>query len=63
MLKGYNYLIVVIDRLTKYIHLIPITTKIIAPQLVPLFIGHVIINHRMLKYITSDRDKLFTSKF
>jgi hypothetical protein len=61
--KGYNYLIVVMDRLIKYIHLIPTTTKIIAPQLVPLFMGHVIMNYRMPKYITSDRDKLFTLKF
>jgi hypothetical protein len=63
MLKGYNYLMVVTDRLTKYIHLIPATTKMTAPQLVPLFMGHIIINHGMPKYITLDRDKLFMSKF
>jgi hypothetical protein len=54
---------VVMDRLTKYIHLIPMTTKIMAPQLVPLFIGHVVMNHGMPKYITLDRDKLFILKF
>jgi hypothetical protein len=63
MSKGYNYLMVVMDRLIKYIHLIPTTIKMTAPQLVPLFMGHVIINHGMLKYITLDRDKLFISKF
>jgi hypothetical protein len=63
MSKGYDYLIVVIDRLTKYIHLIPATTKITAPQLVPLFIGYIVMNHGMPKYITSDRDKLFMLKF
>jgi hypothetical protein len=63
MSKGYNYLMVVTDRLMKYIHLIPATTKMTAPQLVPLFMGHIVMNHRMPKYITSDRDKLFTSKF
>jgi hypothetical protein len=31
MLKGYDYLMVVTDRLTKYIHLIPTTTKMTAP--------------------------------
>jgi hypothetical protein len=25
--------------------------------------GHIIMNHRVPKYITLDRDKLFTSKF
>jgi hypothetical protein len=54
---------VVTDRLIKYIHLIPMTIKIIAPQLVLLSIGHVIMNHRMPKYITLDRDKLFILKF
>jgi hypothetical protein len=63
MSKGYDYLMVVTDRLTKYIHLIPATMKMTAPQLVPLFMGHVVMNHGMPKYITLDRDKLFTSKF
>jgi hypothetical protein len=34
-----------------------------ALQLVLLFIGHIVMNHRVPKYITSDRDKLFTLKF
>jgi hypothetical protein len=63
MSKGYNYLMVVTDRLTKYIHLIPATTKMTAPWLVPLFMGHVVMNHRMPKYITLDRDKLFMLSF
>jgi hypothetical protein len=63
MSKGLDYLMVVIDRLIKYIHLIPANTKMTAPQLVPLFMGHIVMNHRVPKYITSDRDKLFTSKF
>jgi hypothetical protein len=63
MSKGSDYLMVVTDRLTKYIHLIPTNTKMTAPQLAPLFMGHIVMNHRMPKYITSDRDKLFTSKF
>jgi hypothetical protein len=31
MSKGYDYLMVVMDRLTKYIHLIPATMKIMVP--------------------------------
>jgi hypothetical protein len=63
MSKGSDYLMVVTDRLTKYIHLIPANTKMTAPQLVPLFMGHIVMNHGVPKYITLDRDKLFTSKF
>jgi hypothetical protein len=63
MLKGYDYLMVVMDRLTKYIHLIPVTMKMTVPQLVPLFMGYVVMNHGMPKYITLDRDKLFMLKF
>jgi hypothetical protein len=63
MLKGSDYLIVVTDQLIKYIHLIPANTKMIAPQLVLLFIGHIVMNYRVPKYITLDRDKLFTLKF
>jgi transposase InsO family protein len=63
MSKGSDYLIVVTDRLTKYIHLIPANTKMTAPQLVPLFMGHIVMNYGVPKYITSDRDKLFTLKF
>jgi hypothetical protein len=54
---------VVTDRLMKYIYLIPANTKMTAPQLVPLFMGHIVMNHGVPKYITSDRDKLFTLKF
>jgi hypothetical protein len=31
MLKGSDYLMVVTDQLTKYIHLIPANTKMTAP--------------------------------
>jgi hypothetical protein len=63
MLKGLDYLMVVMDQLMKYIYLILANTKMTAPQLVPLFMGHIIMNHRVPKYITLDRDKLFTLKF
>jgi transposase InsO family protein len=62
-LKGYNYLMTVTNRLTKFIHLIPITTTMTASQLASLLMGHMIVNHGMPRYIISDRDKLFTSKF
>jgi hypothetical protein len=62
-LKGYDYLMMVTNRLTKFIHLIPTMMTMMASQLVSLLMGYVIVNHGMPQYITSDRDKLFTSKF
>jgi hypothetical protein len=46
-LKGYNYLMMVTNRLIKFIYLIPTTTIMIASQLASLLIGYVIVNHRM----------------
>jgi hypothetical protein len=45
--KGYDYLMMVTDRLTKFIHLIPMMTKMMASQLASLLMGHVIVNHGM----------------
>jgi transposase InsO family protein len=61
--NGFDTITVITDRLTKYIHLIPTKETMNAPQLAHLLLTHIITNHGMPKYITSDRDKLFTSKF
>jgi len=61
--EGFDTITVITDRLTKYIHLIPTKETMNAPQLAHLLFTHIITNHGMPKYITSDRDKLFTSKF
>jgi hypothetical protein len=61
--NGFDSITVITDRLTKYIHLIPTNETMDAPKLAYLFLTHVITNHGMPKYIISDRDKLFTSKF
>jgi hypothetical protein len=61
--KGYDYLMTVTDRLMKFIHLIPTMMTMTASQLASLLMGHMIVNHGMPRYITLDRDKLFTLKF
>mgnify|MGYP002717984364 FL=1 len=61
--KGYDAITVITDRLTKYIHLVPSKMTMTAIQMAELFLGNIVANHGMPKYITSDRDKLFTSKF
>jgi hypothetical protein len=62
-LKGYNYLMIVTNRLIKFIHLILIIIIMTASQLASLLIGYIIINHRIPQYIILDRDKLFILKF
>jgi transposase InsO family protein len=61
--EGFDTITVITDRLTKYIHLIPTNETMNSPELARLLFTHIITNHGIPKYITSDRDKLFTSKF
>jgi uncharacterized protein (UPF0248 family) len=58
-----DYLVVILDRLMKYIHLKATKTTMIVKEIVIIFTNTIIMNHRVLKYITLDRDKLFTSNF
>jgi hypothetical protein len=61
--NGNDYLANITDRLTKYIHLVPTKITRTAEGMADLFVKHIVMNHGVPKYITSDRDKLFTSKF
>jgi putative transposase len=53
---------VVVDRLTKYSYIIPTTETIDAKAMVSLLFRYIFANHGTPEKITSDRDKLFTSK-
>ena len=59
--EGNNMIMVVVDRLTKYIYMIPITEKIDAKAIVNLLLKNIFANHGTPSKITSDRDKLFIS--
>ena len=60
---GHDTILVVVDKLTKMVHLIPATGRCSAEELVKLFQQHVWKLHGLPHVIVSDRDKLFTSKF
>ncbi len=60
---GYNYLWVIICRLTSNVHLIPIKTTTNALELAFIFLREVVRLHRLPHSIVSDRDSKFTSKF
>lgn len=53
---------VVVDWLTKYSYIIPITETINAEIMVFLLFRYIFANHGTPEKMTSDRDKLFTSK-
>ncbi|WVZ80935.1 hypothetical protein U9M48_028368 [Paspalum notatum var. saurae] len=53
--KGYNSIRVVVDRLTKVAHLLPIRRE--------LYISRIVCLHGVPKRIISDRGSQFTSRF
>jgi hypothetical protein len=54
---------VVVDKLSKYVHLIPTTKTCTAEEAARLFITHIFQYHGLPRSIISDRDPRFTSKF
>src|SRR5882762_3610459 len=62
-LKGYDYLWVVICRLTSMVHLTPMKTTIKASELASLYVKEIVCLHGLPDTIVSDRDSKFTSKF
>ncbi|KAK1429741.1 hypothetical protein QVD17_11959 [Tagetes erecta] len=61
--KGYDTIWVVVDRLTKSAHFLPIKEAISSEKLAEEFIKEVVTRHGMPVSIVSDRDTRFTSKF
>ena len=53
---GYNSILVVVDRLTKIVHFIPTTEKMLAEELARLFRNNVWKLYRLSKSIILDRE-------
>jgi hypothetical protein len=60
---GYDSILVIVDRLTKWSIFIPTTTRLNSPKLAQLIIDHVISQHGVPVSIVSDRGSKFTSRF
>jgi transposase InsO family protein len=60
--SGYDSIWVIVDRLTKVAHFIPIKTTYSGPQLAELYMSRIVCLHGVPKKIMADRGTQFTSK-
>ena len=61
--QGKSTILVVVDRLSKYSHFIPISHPYTAVSIAQIFFEHIFKLHGMPKSIVCDRDVTFTSSF
>jgi transposase InsO family protein len=59
----YDMILIIMERLTKYMVLVPFRSNYTAQDLAQVFFREVVMKFGLPKEIISDRDKLFTSKF
>jgi hypothetical protein len=60
---GYDSIWVIVDRLTKVAHFIPVKTTYSGAKLAELYMSRIVCLHGVPKKIVSDRGSQFTSKF
>jgi transposase InsO family protein len=61
--KGYDSIWVIVDRLTKVSHFIPVKTTYMDSQLAELYMARIVCLHGVPKKIVSDQGSQFTSRF
>ena len=61
--NGNDSVLVFVDKLSKYVVLVPTSSSLTAEECSRLFIKHIFQEKGLPKRLVSDRDKLFTSKF
>jgi hypothetical protein len=59
----YDSIWLIVDRLTKVAHFIPVKTTYSTAKLVDLYMSRIVFLHGVPKKIMSDRGSQFTSKF
>jgi hypothetical protein len=61
--QGFNVIVVVVDRLTKYAHFIPAKHPYTTSNIAKLFMDNLVKLHGLPNTIVSDRDTIFVSTF
>ena len=61
--RGYDTILVVVDRLSKYSHFILLKHPYTARSITDILVKDIMRPHGIPKSILSDRDPLFRSKF
>jgi hypothetical protein len=61
--RGNESIWVIVDRLTKVAHFIPVKTTYTSGQLADLYLSRIVSLHEVPKTIMSDRGTQFTSRF
>jgi hypothetical protein len=61
--RGHNSIWVIVDRLTKVAHFIPVKTTYNGRELADLYVSRIVSLHGVPKNIVSDRGPQFTSRF
>jgi hypothetical protein len=62
-IQGHDAIAVFVDRLSKYVRIIPVKTNMSAIQIANVFQDTVFKHHGIPKTLVSDRDSKFTSEF
>nr|GEV51752.1 hypothetical protein [Tanacetum cinerariifolium] len=63
MTKGRTVIMIIVDRLSKYSHFVPLTHPYTAIQVAQSFLDTIYRLHELPKIIVSDRDAVFMSRF
>ena len=61
--KGYDSIWVIVDRLTKVAHFLPVRTNFRGEKLAQLYVNNIVKLHGVPSKIVSNRGTQFTSKF
>ena len=61
--QGYDVILVVVDKLTKFVHFMPLSHPYTATKVAQFFMNGVFKLHELPRSIVSDGDVAFTSTF